>query len=324
MKYFILFLYYCQFVNAYVSLTFDDGLDEHYTIANELNVYDMKATFYVNSGRLGNNRLTINQLKQMQQLGHEIGGHTINHVNLNTTSLDSRTQEVCNDKQNLENMGLQISSFAYPFGITPTKIEDIIQSCGYTSARDSGGLQLPNSCNGCPYALSLPAEEPFHLRSISYRKDMTLFDLQQNMRRKNSGDWIIFVFHEITNSNGSITSINMDLLIEFIKWLKDEDIPIRTVNQVVSGDLLKTTEPPTEHPTTILNIEQTTQPPYLIEKNSMDLLLIGTIVVMSIFIVLLSGYLGIQLYKYKKVKRIVQVSDIENQFEKTAIDISQK
>src|SRR5689334_641304 len=84
-----------------VSLTFDDGLASAPYAAQQLDQRGMKGTFYINSAMVGTSGYytTWTQIDQIKANGHEIGGHTLHHVNLTTTDTATATAETCNDRQ---------------------------------------------------------------------------------------------------------------------------------------------------------------------------------------------------------------------------------
>src|SRR5262249_36875673 len=73
-----------------VSLEFDDENSDQYQAGAMLAAHGMRGTFFVNSGRIGNDGyMTVQQLQALQSGGNEIGGHTIYHVDLPTLSSDA-------------------------------------------------------------------------------------------------------------------------------------------------------------------------------------------------------------------------------------------
>lgn len=81
---------------AAVSLTFDDGIQEHFTlVAPHLDAYALKGTFGINGLYVGDlddhfaPRLTWEECRQMAANGHEICNHSWSHPNL--MSVDSCT-----------------------------------------------------------------------------------------------------------------------------------------------------------------------------------------------------------------------------------------
>lgn len=237
----------CRAKGLFITLSFDDNLIEHFRAGETLSQLGMKGTFYVNSGRLGTNDkiyLSATQVQDLQSMGHEIGGHTIDHANLLSSSNSVRRKQICNDKMNLENIGLTISSFAFPFGANFDGAENIITECGYSTARDSGGILTPDSCRGCPSFLRVPLNEPFLIRSISYRLrtgNERIIDIiekgLQDTTRDDSFGWIIFIFHEIGDLPDKKTSISKKSFEHLLAYLqRQEDIAVVTTYQIKSSD----------------------------------------------------------------------------------------
>ena len=71
-----------------VTIQFDDGNADTYQWVTSLNTHGFPATFYVNSGSIETaGHLTWAQLTALSQAGNEIASHTINHVNIKSSSL---------------------------------------------------------------------------------------------------------------------------------------------------------------------------------------------------------------------------------------------
>src|SRR4051812_16892034 len=65
-------------VTTIVSLTLDDSFDDQFAVDSMLAPYGIKATFFVNSGRLDQaGYMTQAQLETLRSNGHEIAGHTV-------------------------------------------------------------------------------------------------------------------------------------------------------------------------------------------------------------------------------------------------------
>src|SRR5690606_33768931 len=98
-----------------VSLTFDDTHASHRWVAEVLHEAGMVATFYVNSPRVGEpDYLDVDDLLAIEALGHEVGGHTLRHVELEDLDEKEVVREICDDREALLSMGLNVRAFAYP------------------------------------------------------------------------------------------------------------------------------------------------------------------------------------------------------------------
>ena len=118
-----------------VSLTFDDGLQNQFDLGfkRALQPHQMDGTFYNISGltNVDPQHMTWPELTALNNGGNEIGGHTVDHINLKTTTdYNTKVQEVCQDRQNMIQHGFYPTSFAYPEGAYDATAESIVQSCG--------------------------------------------------------------------------------------------------------------------------------------------------------------------------------------------------
>ncbi|MCC7289120.1 polysaccharide deacetylase family protein [bacterium] len=137
-----------------VAITFDDGYSDQFTAFSLLKKYNMKATFYViTSGNAsnycigmnrkrnqatpcGDNFMNTAEIKQLDQSGIiEIGGHTVDHLNLASLSAQNQAFQIKESKRALEALlGHPIRSFAYPYGSFNQSAVDQVVAAGYDNA----------------------------------------------------------------------------------------------------------------------------------------------------------------------------------------------
>ncbi|GGK22315.1 hypothetical protein GCM10010124_13490 [Pilimelia terevasa] len=228
-----------------VSLTFDDGVKNHLTEAAPLlNARGMKGTFYVNSGRVGAaGFLSQDDLEALVAQGHEIGGHTTDHVDLPTLVTDDQKREICDDRVNLIQRGFQVKSLAYPYGDADGTTQAVAAKCGYNSARTVGGIVSPNTCATCPKSEKMPAQNAFMTRASDSIKDTTtLAELKSYVTNaeQDGGGWVQLVLHHVcANVCGGTYTISPTLFGQFLDWLnarKGSGTVVRTVDEVVGGN----------------------------------------------------------------------------------------
>jgi peptidoglycan/xylan/chitin deacetylase (PgdA/CDA1 family) len=66
------------------------------------------ATFYVNTGFIGDStHMTWSLLQSLFAAGNDVGGHTLTHTDLKKLKTTDATYQVCQDRDNLINNGLQ-------------------------------------------------------------------------------------------------------------------------------------------------------------------------------------------------------------------------
>jgi peptidoglycan/xylan/chitin deacetylase (PgdA/CDA1 family) len=226
-----------------VSLTFDDGRASQSAALPILADHGMAGTFYLNSGRIGaGGFLTGSQVNDLAAAGHEIGGHTNLHEDLTVLSPSEASATVCEDRANLMARGFTVTSFADPFGATNASVKDVVEDCGYESARGVGGLVGP-SCGQCPTAELLPPRDPWYVATPdSVKSSTTLSTLQASVdeARGNGGGWVPYVFHDV--GTGGTLSISTSLFDQFLDWLAVQpDTEVRTVAGALG-------QPPSEPP----------------------------------------------------------------------------
>ena len=137
-----------------IVLTFDDGYENIYTeMLPILEAHKMKAVVYVIANELGKEGyLTLEQVKDMQRRGIEIGSHTADHLPLVMLDEENLINQVRNSKIFLEWSGLEtIFSFSYPNGAYNSKLAAFVRSEGYLSAV-TGDVGL-NTLDSDPYTL---------------------------------------------------------------------------------------------------------------------------------------------------------------------------
>ena len=219
-----------------VSLTFDDALSQQTTAAALLEKHGMRGTFFLNTWRLQEalpQNMTAAQARDLQDRGHEIGGHTINHPHLTTLSADQQHVEICNDRANLLGLGLDVQNFAYPFGDWNSSARKIVIDCGYNSARDVGGV------DGTTTAESFAPKDRFVLRAPgSIQTTDTLQDIEGLVTRAESqGGWLLLTFHHICDAcaSNAITASNLDALLDWLEQRVDRGTATARVRDVIGG-----------------------------------------------------------------------------------------
>lgn len=214
-----------------VSLTFDDGDLDNFTLAPLLKQYGLHATFYIPSGMVGRpNYMTWDDVKSLQADGNEIGGHSLDHVKLSGLDAASLRHEICDDRQNLLDHGLAPISFAYPFGNYDPNVQAMVKDCGYAGARTvRDGPQR------------FPLANPYAVAALPYIvSDTDLSKLQRyvNGSRKEGADWVVLIFHHVCDSCDYF-AVHPDVMNKFIPWLARQQslgaLKVITFGAVVTG-----------------------------------------------------------------------------------------
>ncbi len=131
------FIYLKPEERAYVSITFDDGYLSQLNASRILDSYGFSGTFYIISGLSSFDGIPLmnqSQIAGLQARGHEVGGHSLTHKRPSEITEEEFRQEVVEDRKALEEMGFNVSSFAYPHG-EGIGWSDIVKNAGYKNAR---------------------------------------------------------------------------------------------------------------------------------------------------------------------------------------------
>jgi peptidoglycan/xylan/chitin deacetylase (PgdA/CDA1 family) len=164
-----------------LALTFDDGFaDFHETALPILIKYQLTATLYVVSGCVGSTGrwldhpddrslrlLSWSQLTEIHESAIEIGAHTISHPALDTLPIERAKDEIALSRRHLEDgLGIEIRSFAYPYGYYSEAVRNLVVRAGYSSA-----------C-AVRYAMSPPSDDRFALcrHIVRHDTDISHFD----------------------------------------------------------------------------------------------------------------------------------------------------
>ena len=113
-----------------VTFSYDDGVTQDIRLIEIFNKYNLKATFTVNSDRLGETQSLVrdgvlinhtkNNPKDVKYIydGHEVAVHTLTHPNLVNIENDKEVlRQVEQDRINLsELVGYEVKGMAYPCG----------------------------------------------------------------------------------------------------------------------------------------------------------------------------------------------------------------
>lgn len=109
-----------------IALTFDDALLNTYEVAFPImNKYRVRGTLFVptivftDGKHVRSDRaphMTMNQAKELQEAGWEIGSHSHSHPRFDKLTLAEAEWELKESKANLKGWGFKPKTFAFPYG----------------------------------------------------------------------------------------------------------------------------------------------------------------------------------------------------------------
>jgi endoglucanase len=219
-----------------VSIHFDDGNLDQMNALGPLNAHGMRATFYVNSGSIGDpTHLSVADLHTLFDAGNEIAGHTIDHANVKKLKTAAARLEICGDRNTILGWGFPVTSFAYPFGSYDSGSEQIVEACGYNSGRGVSGVDSTKT-----FAETIPPLDPYGLRmtpSIKQGTTMATVEGWISAAESHGGGWVMILIHHLCNGCDAYSTKVADFTA-LLDWLEPRagiGTVVRTTDQVMGG-----------------------------------------------------------------------------------------
>ena len=125
-----------------ILITFDDGHMDNYSNAFPImQKYGFTGVLYIVGNYMGaDGFMDRDQILEMYDAGWEVGSHSMNHYDLTKLSPQDQRNEIVGSKEKLESMlGIDILTFAYPFGAKNESVMDYVRFAGYMAAMGAEG-----------------------------------------------------------------------------------------------------------------------------------------------------------------------------------------
>lgn len=160
-----------------VTLSYDDGNIADLRLIEIFNKYGLKATFNLNSGRIGQESVVSPDDVKTKYVGHEVAVHTVNHPHLERMPISAQVCEIMDDRRNLETLtGGIVRGMAYPYGTFDADTVTAMKACGISYSRDTAGtkgLPIPDDFlhwhPTCHHTESLPIIKNFRENTLYQR-----------------------------------------------------------------------------------------------------------------------------------------------------------
>jgi endoglucanase len=228
-----------------VTIQFDDGNADQINALTPLQARDMVATFYINSGFIGDpTHLSVADLHGLSAAGDEIAGHTIDHANIKKLKTADARSEVCTDRNTLLGWGFPVTSFAYPFGSYDAGSEQVVHDCGYNSGRGVSGVDDTKT-----YAETIPPLDPYGLRmtpSIKQGTTVATVEGYVTAAETHGGGWVQLLIHHLCDQCDAY-SMTVPDFTAFLDWLQGEvaagRVVVATTDDVIGGPVNPPVQP---------------------------------------------------------------------------------
>jgi len=152
-----------------ITTSWDDGHPKDFLINELLDKYNLKGTFYIPRTNPENEVMNEVQI-QLIAKNNEIGGHTLNHVNLtdlNSKDMDTEVLGCYHWQKGM--LGIDPVSFCFPRGAYNAEVINCISRAGFKIARTTELLSvLPYTHNN----LLATTIQVYEHKSITYYKHL--------------------------------------------------------------------------------------------------------------------------------------------------------
>ncbi len=208
--------------NGMVSLTFDDGTSSVLNNAIPiLNAAHLPSTQYVITSYLdGHDKNFMNaaNVRHLQAEGHEIGSHTRSHPFLPGLTTAEVMNELRQSKQDLAAIGINATTFAYPFGGYTVDISKLVQKSGYAGART------------CDYGWNGNRLNRYLLKVHTVFPDTTLDSIKLKIAATmQDHTWLILVFHDVRHKPSTSEGTTIAVLQGVVDYLVKNKVHVVTV-----------------------------------------------------------------------------------------------
>lgn len=202
---------------------FDDSLRSTYDTAFPImHQYDIPATVYTITGRIGNSgSLTLDQMKAMQEAGWEFASHTHTHQRTGELPLDEQRAELEESKRWLLDHGFRESAsmLAYPFGSFTTDTMDI--AADYYDFATHGQRGSMNRTISSPLSVNRhPGDDP--------DRSMELIDILLDERLPT--DTLVLYYHDVTENHE--TYIDPEGFRETMAYIDAREVDCRLTTEL--------------------------------------------------------------------------------------------
>lgn len=179
-----------------LTLSFDDGHIEDRRLTELFNQYGLHATFNLNSGTGGADRIPQSDYAALYA-GHEIAAHGVLHPGMTMTPLPLAAQQALEDRRSLEHLTqYPVRGFAYPFGESNDAVAAMLPAVGIRYARtvaDTGKFNFPQDWlrwdPTCHIFNHLPEYGQRFVERANLRKPLLLYVWGHSWELNNNDGW---------------------------------------------------------------------------------------------------------------------------------------
>jgi peptidoglycan/xylan/chitin deacetylase (PgdA/CDA1 family) len=229
-----------------VVLTFDDGTKSDIAyVAPLLKRYGFGASFYVTEGlrdiKRDDDNLTWDEIRQLNDLGFEVGNHTETHPDLTKLTKEQILAELEGIEHRFKQYGIPApQTFSYPEFRDSVPVAEVLLQKGYLFARRGVTPEFPDGDNGARGPAYDPAKHyPLLIPITGYAGPKWGFqDLVWAVDQAKNGKIAVLNFHGVPYPRAPWVSVEPKVFDEYMKYLRDQKCTV-----IAMRDLVKYVKP---------------------------------------------------------------------------------
>ena len=223
----------CQQKKGAIAFTFDDSsIEEWYNHRALFKEYDIRATFFITRPHLLDSN-QINKLKILEADGHEIACHGYQHKNATEYQTeDYINQEIKPALQKLQELGFNVTSFAYPFGASTPELDSALLNY-FKTVRKATYNYLNTTIDQYPEIYANKSNfRIVNSMGIDYNYGISLKSFEKGIKKALKNNEILIVYaHSIDASNNDY-SIDPEYLEKIFLICKKYCVKSITMNEM--------------------------------------------------------------------------------------------
>lgn len=197
-----------------ILLAFDDYYAENWEQNLDLlDEYGVKVTFFVNTAE------PTEFCYHAIERGHEIGFHTIDHVNLTEAAEEELWMEAIEPIETFRKAGIELTSFAYPYGASTVELDTFLLQY-YTIVRGGWYYELtPRENFKKGYVESRPIDNSYMESDFEFQLHVTKMLVEAKLEE---GTMVSLYSHGIEGGETCISPKRLKFLFELADFLNLE------------------------------------------------------------------------------------------------------
>lgn len=216
-----------------LSITFDDGWESVYTDAFPImERYGIDSTQYVITNTFEKSAyMSVDQIRQMQQYGHQIASHTVSHRDLTQLPLGEMEDELINAKNRLTDLYGATLDFASP----ESSYDDDVLKAARKVYRSHRNTNVDLKTIGDADLNLKETFDPYNINGYSVRRTTTSEQIQAFIKAASAQNaWIVLVYHQIDDGEDYF-GVTAQTFEAHMKLIKESGIKTVTVGDFMSA-----------------------------------------------------------------------------------------